>query len=288
MDIKKRGLIKKSCVAVGLTLKDSVTPYILVGSGFMIDENGFFITAAHVTEGLYNMYEKLKKKGIHTNARIFLATETETSSQLISIKIGLGYEIPNAIYFPDNGSESFELSLDMYVGKVQGHDKYDFLRFDKPTKITPFDKVVMCGYPMVSQSVIVDSKKDMRWSPLVQPGVISSLLPTDASPTPYGIQTDIIGTAGSSGSPIIDYESGQVVGIAQKVLTAEISNSDETAKIGLTYGISNFFVTNDIPNIKKKIYEETDEEGKPKKHLIQDSKFVMNKHHDSFSNVYRQ
>lgn len=65
------------------------------------------------------------------------------------------------------------------------------------------------------------------------------------------IQTDIVGTRGSSGSPIVNM-NGDVLGIAQQVLPAEVTksasdsqtNQEEVevvmrAKIGLTHGLFN-------------------------------------------------
>lgn len=56
-------------------------------------------------------------------------------------------------------------------------------------------------------------------------------MPIDESQNPYGIQTDIIGTVGSSGSAIINADTGVVLGIAQKILPAEISIPEQTAKL---------------------------------------------------------
>lgn len=70
-----------------------------------------------------------------------------------------------------------------------------------------------------------------------------------------GLQTDIIGTGGSSGSPLVDPSDGKVIGIAQKVLATSVEGNffgftkeadatskpvtgklGATAKIGLLYG----------------------------------------------------
>jgi hypothetical protein len=78
---------------------------------------------------------------------------------------------------------------------------------------------------------------------------------------PWGLQTDIIGTGGSSGSAIVDPSDGKVVGIAQRVLPCgimgiykefvrtqggEIRTMDRTisgkAKIGLGYGITSHYL----------------------------------------------
>ena len=89
----------------------------------------------------------------------------------------------------------------------------------------------------------------------MQFGRIVGLLPTDNAPGPSGIQTDIIATGGSSGSPIIDLDSGEGTCNCSKLLPAEIFGNaairrkdnpeviDEgiingMSKIGLVYGRS--------------------------------------------------
>jgi S1-C subfamily serine protease len=44
---------------------------------------------------------------------------------------------------------------------------------------------------------------------------------TNNSDWPYGIQTDIVGTDGSSGSPVVTLR-GEAIGIAQQVFTSDI------------------------------------------------------------------
>jgi hypothetical protein len=76
-----------------------------------------------------------------------------------------------------------------------------------------------------------------RLSPVIQFGRVGSLFPVDNSPVPNGLQTDIVGTAGSSGSAIVDL-NGNVVGLALEVLGADVmvGNKLYTVKIGLVYG----------------------------------------------------
>ena len=277
--------LKKSCLAIGLTFDNNNHLPIFVGSGFMIDKEGIFVTAAHVYSGLYNLGTELKTKGEKTTFRVFVSQETKDSSKLVGTKIGLGYELPKMTLSKEN--EYDEHDLDLYVGRVEGNNKYDFLNFMNVSKIDVLDPIMMCGYPMISQSIDVNSEFEKRWSPILQPGIISSLLPTDNTTRPYGIQTNIVGTGGSSGSPIVNYDSGDVVGMAQKVLTAEISQTQQTAKIGLTYGISNYFVADALPDIINKLKSEIDKEGKPKKHLVPNESIVLEKENVHLSDVYK-
>jgi hypothetical protein len=68
---------------------------------------------------------------------------------------------------------------------------------------------------------------------------VVSLFPVDNSLVPNGFQTDIVGTAGSSGSAIVDL-NGSVVGLALEVLGADVmvGNKLYTVKIELVYDLT--------------------------------------------------
>ncbi len=277
--------LKKSSLALGLTKKDKPEPIVLAGSAFMISNDGFFVSAAHVSESIFTMAKKLKSEGTEVDVRVFFNEIKGKHARFVGVKVGLGYEIKKIEFTADDG-ETILVDADIYVARVLGKDKFSFLEFNKPTKINVFDSILMCGYPMISESIVLYSEEHVRWSPVLQKGIISSLLPIDESEKPYGIQTDIIGTGGSSGSPIINANTGDVLGIAQKVLTAEINNAQNKAKIGLTYGVSNFFVADAITDMIAEIKKEIDENGNPKKGVITDEKITHTKKDYHLSQVY--
>jgi hypothetical protein len=102
--------------------------------------------------------------------------------------------------------------------------------------------------------------------PIIQFGRIAGLMPYDDSNNPWGIQTDIVAMGGSSGSPIMDPSSGEVIGMAQQVIATMTtvdkdgmpSNLYELTKgplygiapIGLAYGVTNRILS-PLPNISK-------------------------------------
>jgi len=116
------------------------------------------------------------------------------------------------------------------------------------------NEVAICGYPAGEHSLDIKGKgMGMRFSPVIQVGRIGGLLPFDDAPDPYGIQTDIIGVGGSSGSPLLDPNDGNVIGIAQRVLPADVevnftdfknmkAKGFGNAKIGQVYGLTNYII----------------------------------------------
>lgn len=258
--------LKSCCLALGLTEKGQSQPFTISGSGFIIDSEGFFVTADHVVTGMENIRKAYREKGIELEYRGFLFENIdEAHGQLTSIKIEHGRNLQ--INIPEL-REYIPAEHDILIGRLSGKHKLPYLNFDKPTKIGVFDEIFMCGYPGGGFSMRTDDQiYGNRFSPVLQYGRISSLLPTDQSQNPFGIQTDIIGTGGSSGSPIVDAETGQVLGIAQQVIPASVNvvvkTTTASAKIGLVWGISNYFITDAIKKMLKILKSEFDANGIP-------------------------
>ncbi len=281
--------LKNSCFALGITLKDKSHLLDLFGSGFMIREDGFFITAKHVIDSLYNAASNYQKRGIKTDFRIFYNTivreDSKSISKLIAHKVSYGMDIPTSGYTKDD--IPFTVDLDTHIGRVEGNDSFAHLNFEVTTKIKILDPILMCGYPVTNQSIELNSKTETRWSPILQPGIISSLLPVDESTQPYGIQTDIIGTGGSSGSPIVDAHTGIVLGMAQKILLTKTNIQSLICTIGLTYGISNFYLPEIIPTAITQMKSEIDDMGKALPHINSGDKTHLSSR-IVFSDVYHE
>ena len=99
--------------------------------------------------------------------------------------------------------------LDISIIKLDvGNDSsLPFLQIKEPSILNLYSEIALCGYPSGESSFSFKGNSTIsstRFSPVMQFGRISGLMPVDVSTNPYAIQTDIIGTAGSSGSPIVD------------------------------------------------------------------------------------
>jgi hypothetical protein len=93
-----------------------------------------------------------------------------------------------------------------------------------PTKEDLYQEVAICGYPQGDESfALLNNPSGLKLSPIIQFGHISGFMPYDDADIPYGIQTDIVGTGGSSGSPNVN-TNGELLGITQRVLSAEVLN----------------------------------------------------------------
>jgi len=262
--------LKSCCIGLGLTEVNKSEPVFISGTGFFIDPDGYFVTAEHVIDGMAKFrIDYFKEHEIKLEYRGFWYEHLdEKEGQLVAIKIEHGrschIDVPEL-------EENIPKIQDLGLGKLSGKQKFPFLKFDKATKIDVFDEIFMCGYPGGNESLRAhDELYGYRMSPILQHGRIASLLPVDFSQNPFGIQTDIVATGGSSGSPIVDAETEQVLGIAQQVVPSIVTDLNEIepkaigqVALGLTWGISNFYFSSAVQEILKILKSEFDENGRP-------------------------
>ena len=56
--------VKAATVAVGLVKKGSAEPFVICGSGFLVDPNGYVMTAGHVSDKIRDLMEICKAKKV--------------------------------------------------------------------------------------------------------------------------------------------------------------------------------------------------------------------------------
>lgn len=226
--------LKNRVVAIGLAETDVWKPLGFAGTGFFVSSDGYLVSASHVFESC-DQYVKTNK-----NLKIVIFTFNHATNQSNIVPVGwakITIPAPHEAYVGPG-------DLDLGLGKAEG-ENMPFLELSEE-KSELYEEVIICGYPNPTTSLTMFEKRDeysgMRHSPITQFGRISAFLPNDAYVNPYGIQTDVIGTGGSSGSPIVSVNSRKVVGLAQQVIPAEVDvkvpKVSGMAKVGLTFGIT--------------------------------------------------
>lgn len=247
VNTSKLSLVKSATVALGLVDEGKMVPKELCGTGFIINKNRYVITASHVIDQCFKWYEIFKSKNEKTEIVAFNSefTQSEIKFHVLPLDPFSEHSIAKTHLSKASDGYAGPSDADIAVGKfLVRHDDLPFLEIKKPEKLNLYDEIVMCGYPSGDQSLDLKRKfSGIRFSPIMQFGKISGLMPSDNSPEPYGVQTDIVGTGGSSGSPIVDPEEGNVIGIAQQVILAGVNTNDKsiygTARVGLVYGVTN-------------------------------------------------
>ena len=118
----------KSCIiGLGLTHKGKSKAICINGTGFFIDEDGYFVTADHVVDDMQKIRDEYHEKGIELDFRGFWYENVdEEHGQLLAIKIEHGRSVH--INIPEI-PESIPEIQDLMIGRVSGTDKFPFLNF---------------------------------------------------------------------------------------------------------------------------------------------------------------
>ena len=268
----KFGAVKDATVAIGLANKDTKDVISSFGTGFFIGGE-YIVSSAHIFSQCikYNAQNKDMNNGMEG---IYSAFNITTNGNQLELNT---YHIIKAIRLPpvkEVTGFTGSVDLDIGIGKLDRHSD-NFLHIKEPTQLKLYDEIVICGFPSGRISLVLYRNKHedgmgIHLRPIIQFGRIAGLMPYDDSNNPWGIQTDIVAMGGSSGSPIIDPSSGEVIGMAQQIIATMTTVDKEgmpsnlfeltkgplygIAPIGLAYGVTNQILS-PLPNICKDYFE---------------------------------
>jgi hypothetical protein len=283
-DLLKR--VKASTVAIGLVNKDTKDVISTFGTGFFIGGQ-YIVSSAHVFNQClnYNSQYKEKNNGLEGMYSAFSITKRGQQLDLDTYRINEAIRLPP---LKEVAGFTGSIDLDIGLGKLdRSSDSY--LPIKEPGQLELYHDIAMCGYPSGRLSLILYRNGDgvgMPMNPIIQFGHIVGLMPYDESSAPWGIQTDIVAVGGSSGSPIIDPNNGEVIGMAQQVISTMTTVYKEgmpsnlykltkgplygVAPLGLAYGVSNM-VLSLLPNVSKNYFER----GRPPDFLFENTQIVV-------------
>ncbi|MBL7083427.1 MAG: trypsin-like peptidase domain-containing protein [Candidatus Aminicenantes bacterium] len=201
---------KVKCAIVAIVSKVSTQPHFppIVGTGFIAREDGLIFTCDHVV----NAIEKLpRKKGASKDewpADILIFHNVPDKGMAI-IPMEIKGVIQTALFKP-KGYYYGEDIPDIGVIKVNftGLPK---IELKSEISLNEGDVVAVSGFPM-GEDVLIAPGWLHQFSPTLQTGIVSAILPFPCK-SPHSILVDIMCKGGSSGSPIFDIESGEVLGM---------------------------------------------------------------------------
>lgn len=254
--------IKSATVAIGIVDKGKLQPKIIVGSGFLFDPAGYVMTAGHVAEKCQQLAQSINDSGMPVEMATFRAIISKTIN--FAVDVIEKFTVIDLIKIPEGYVGPMD--LDVACGKpATKHENFPSLEIKPTCEYALADSLLMCGYPRGEYTLSLKAKKNtgIRLSPVLQFGKIAGLLAWDGDETPYGLQTDIIGTGGSSGSPILNSE-GKVIAIAQKIIPSAVYDNKDCmigeSNSGITYGVTSCVFSNFVSNTKK-YYDTGKDEG---------------------------
>ncbi len=199
--------IKPSIVAIISEFsRDPRFPQIL-GTGFIVRDDGIVFTNRHVIELIHRIPRKKGSSDIPIKALLFKDFGLKGMATFSLSVIGFGGikldPVPEKFY----GDENLDIGF-IELGGVKGlqtlkiHEKFD---------LTEGDQVAIAGFPMGTNTLMAPGWVQ-QLGPTLQTGIVSAVLPFPCS-DPHELLLDLMVQGGSSGSPVFLPDSGEVVGI---------------------------------------------------------------------------
>jgi S1-C subfamily serine protease len=198
---------------------------VILGTGFMVHEDGWIMTNRHVAEMF--MGERDGQVGVRNalaRAVLFIdAAGRAIPGQGVAVA-GCG-AVPCPIIEvamppgPPDGAPHYESAPDLAVCRIDleglgrmGVRRPRSLTMGNSQEIRAGDEIGILGFPL--GLTIKDQEETLhQMTAIAQRGVIAAVLPYGGIPNPHAFQLDMNINGGSSGSPLFKAETGEVVGV---------------------------------------------------------------------------
>ena len=200
--------IKSAIVAI--VAKASPQPQFpsIIGTGFIAREDGLIFTCDHVIRAVEKLPRKkgASKKEWPANVLIF---HNVPNKGMAILSMDIKGALQTALFKP-RGYYYGEDIPDMGIIKVN-YTGLPIMEIKSELDLNEGEIIAVSGFPM-GEEVLIAPGWLHQISPTLQTGVVSAILPIPCK-SPHAFLIDVMCKGGSSGSPIFNIESGDVLGM---------------------------------------------------------------------------
>lgn len=209
--------IKPSIVAIASRIWSNPEFPDIVGTGFIARPHGMILTNAHVVKALERLPRQKDWGSTEWPADVlYLHMIPGKGMAVLTLPIvGIGKldTPPHAPSF-NYGDETPDLGF-IHV-RATGLPP---LKIAERFALEEGDEVMVAGFPMGTRTLRAPGWIHQS-SPTLQSGIVSCILPFRCD-NPHAVMLDLMVQGGSSGSPVLDPENGEVVGVVYAGLSEE-------------------------------------------------------------------
>ncbi len=249
--------IKPSIVAFVLKYipvfdKGAAPPHfpVILGTGFVVREDGVIATNAHVVRAFQNAFRPpdAPKDEWPVHALMLRLTDqgvVEIPLEVLGVGMIKAFDGGKHYYGPKDGPD-----LAFVHVKARG---LPAVQIDSTSVVEEGVELATAGFPMGTDALTAPGWLH-QLTPTLQRGVCSAVLPF-ACPTPHGYSMNIMSQGGASGSPVFSCESGKVIGVLYGGLTdIDVTlKAQEPFKIptNITYVVPAHYLANAMKEFEK-------------------------------------
>jgi len=251
--------LKPSIVAIASIISKNPEFPDIIGTGFVARKDGVIFTNNHVIQAIKRL-PRLKSMGPEDWPVVVLYFHWIPGKGMVTLPLevkGVG------VLRREKPIEGYNYGPDIPdLGFVHVHIKdLPPLKIATKLELEEGDEVMLAGFPMGTNTLRAPGWLH-QFSPTLQSGIISSILPFPCD-NPHAILLNIMTQGGSSGSPVFNQSTGEVIGIEYAGI---VEPKKLSGKSGVLIYENNTSLTLAVPaKIVYEIYQKIDEAEEFKK-----------------------